>query len=140
MQRQAGGQKRLRLLRNQGRVARGSFVHPALGANFRITDIQAALGLAQFDKLPAIIARKRALLACYRAALAGVAQVAVLEASDESEAVPFRAVLLCERVAELVAHLEAAGVQTRRCFYPLHRQPCFAHLGDSCWGSPRARR
>ena len=38
-------------LRNQGRINRGSFIHPEIGYNFRITDLQAAVGLEQLNKL-----------------------------------------------------------------------------------------
>ena len=43
--------EKLLYLRNQGRLNRGSFVHPEIGYNFRITDIQAAMGLEQL-KIP----------------------------------------------------------------------------------------
>ncbi|SME99339.1 perosamine synthetase [Tistlia consotensis] len=118
--------ERLRQLRNQGRSERGSFVHPAIGFNFRITDLQAAMGLVQLGKLPQILARKTALHARYRDALAGLPQIRVLGAAPGAGLVPFRCVLIAERAAELSAHLEAAGVQIRGFFPPLHRQPCFA--------------
>ena len=120
--------ERLRLLRNQGRIGRGSFVHQAIGTNLRITDVQAAIGLAQLDKLGAIVARKRALLERYAAGLEGLAEARLLTPPAEVEAVPFRAVLIAEQAADLMAHLERRGVQPRAFFYPLHRQPCFAHL------------
>jgi len=56
---------KLLLLRNQGRVDRGSFIHPEMGYNFRITDIQAAIGQVQLAKLPQIIARKEAIKQYY---------------------------------------------------------------------------
>ena len=46
--------KRLRLLRNQGRQNSGTFIHDSLGMNFRITDMQAAVGCAQLEKLDSI--------------------------------------------------------------------------------------
>ena len=46
-------------LRNHGRVKSGSFVHPEMGWNFRLTDIQSAIGLEQLKKLPQIIKRKQ---------------------------------------------------------------------------------
>lgn len=118
--------ERLRSLRNQGRRDRGSFVHPEVGFNFRITDLQAALGLAQLDRLPAIVERKVALHERYRSGLAGLPQVRLLGAAPEATLVPFRCVLMADAVAELAEHLEAGGVQTRPVFHPLHRQPCFA--------------
>lgn len=121
--------ERLLLLRNQGRASRGSFVHPSLGINLRITDVQAAIGLAQLARLGRIVERKRAILRRYAEGLRGLAAVRLLEAPAHVEAVPFRAVLIAEGAQGLMAHLQARGVQPRALFYPLHRQPCFAHLG-----------
>lgn len=118
--------ERLLYLRNQGRLERGSFVHPAIGFNFRITDMQAAIGQAQLARLPDIVERKTALHERYRAGLAGIPQVRLLGAARDANLVPFRCVLMAEDATDLAARLEAEGVQTRSVFYPLHRQPCFA--------------
>ena len=45
-------------LRNQGRKDRGSFIHPEIGYNFRMTDIQCAIGLTQLGKFEEIKKRK----------------------------------------------------------------------------------
>ncbi|MBS3101271.1 DegT/DnrJ/EryC1/StrS family aminotransferase, partial [Candidatus Woesearchaeota archaeon] len=45
---------RLKLLRNQGRPHSGTFVHPGLGMNFRMTDLQCAVGVAQIKKFKKI--------------------------------------------------------------------------------------
>jgi perosamine synthetase len=118
----------LRLLRNQGRLDRGSFTHPAIGYNFRITDMQAAVGLVQLAKLDEIKRRKTNHLNHYLDGLKGLDCVRFLGLEPGSGYVPFRCVIMCERLNELVAFLEAAGIQTRGFFYPLHRQPCFADL------------
>jgi perosamine synthetase len=119
---------RLRYLRNQGRLGSGSYVHPTIGYNFRITDMQAALGLVQLAKLDEIVQRKLELYAEYRRCLAGLASVRVLDAEPMSTFIPFRCVLVAERAADLIRHLNAAGIQTRSFFYPMHKQPCFADL------------
>lgn len=116
--------ERLRLLRNQGRPHSGTFVHPALGMNFRITDLQCAVGLAQLRKLPTIVAGKQANHARYVANLADVPGLRWLRVQPGSNHVPFRFALLSERRDELTAALERAGVQARSFFCPLHLQPC----------------
>ena len=120
--------ERLRLLRNQGRLDRGSFIHPALGYNFRITDMQAALGLAQLHKLATIVECKRRIFDWYHERLCDVEQVGFLPIEPGSEFVPFRVVLLCEDVRELMEYAEQRGIQSRSFFYPLHQQPCFGGL------------
>jgi perosamine synthetase len=127
--------ERLRLLRNQGRLDRGTFVHPALGFNFRITDMQAALGLAQLRKLGAILERKHTILGWYHERLRDIAPVRFLRVEPGSEFVPFRMVLLCERAHELMEYAARRGIQSRTFFYPLHRQPCFSGL-DRAQGGP----
>jgi perosamine synthetase len=123
--------KRLLLLRNQGRLDRGSFIHPAVGYNFRMTDMQCALGLIQLKRLDRIVARKTELLERYRAGLAAVSEVRVLGAAPGANQVPFRCVLMAERAHDLMPHLERSGVQTRSFFYPLHRQPSLREWGEA---------
>ena len=73
--------ERLRRLRHQG-MSLSDFArhnasptmfeeYPEIGYNFRITDIQAAIGLAQLDRLNDLLARRRAVAECYQRALAG---------------------------------------------------------------------
>lgn len=124
--------ERLLRLRNQGRVSSGTFIHPAVGFNFRITDWQAAVGLVQLDKLPEIIRRKRAILRWYRE---GLEEVRFLKIEPGSDFVPFRVIVFVDRVNDLMASLETGGIQTRNFFYPLHRQPCF---GSRDGGFPAA--
>lgn len=132
--RSAATYERMRLLRNQGRLDRGSFIHPALGYNFRITDMQAAIGLAQLKKLDDIIARKRTIASWYHEWLQGLEHIGFLPIEPFSEYVPFRVVLLCEKAQLLMEHLAQHGVQARTFFYPLHQQPCFRNLDRSQGG------
>ena len=106
----------------------GSFVHETVGYNFRITDLQAALGRAQLKRLDAIIAAKLDHHRAYSEALAALREVRVLGPARFASFVPFRCVLIAERAHELMAHLEREAIQPRGVFFPLHRQPCFAGL------------
>lgn len=126
--------ERLLLLRNQGRLERGSFIHPAIGYNFRFTDLQAAIGLAQLVKLEKIIRRKLKILEWYYRQLAGLAEVTFLGLTPGSEYVPFRVILMCDQAHELMAYLSEQGIQCRTFFYPLHKQPCFVHLDKAQGG------
>jgi perosamine synthetase len=121
--------ERLRLLRNQGRLDSGTFIHDSLGMNFRVTDLQCAVGCAQLRKLPQIIAEKRANHARYIENLTGVDGIRWMSVQPGSTHVPFRFGLVSERRTEVVAALEQAGVQTRTFFYPLHLQPALQTFG-----------
>jgi perosamine synthetase len=119
----------LRYLRNQGRLGSGSFIHPYLGMNFRMTDLQCAVGVAQLRKFEEIKRAKLRNYALYQSLLEGVAEATFVEVSDDSNFVPFRVNVRVKKLRGLMKFLEQHSIQTRGFFYPLHRQPCFKYLG-----------
>lgn len=124
-------------LRNQGRLDRGSFIHPQMGYNFRLTDLQAAVGIAQLAKLSEIIRIKRELLANYHAQLDSVPQVRFINVTPGSTYIPFRVAIYAKRARELIQYMEERNIQTRTFFYPLHRQPAFGYLKhDPAYAGP----
>jgi len=113
--------------KNQGRLHRGSFVHERVGYNFRITDLQAAIGLAQFDRLEATIAQKLALRTAYYERLSGCPGVRFARDNGFGDVVPFRVNILVDDPEALSQYLKQRGVATRRFFYPIHLQPCLTN-------------
>lgn len=124
--------ERLRLIRNQGRPSSGTFIHPAIGYNFRITDMQAAIGLCQLDRLDEIIKRKTEQFNLYRLEFADIPQITMLKAAPNANIVPFRCVIFCDEAPSLAEHLRANGVEPRGMFAPLHSQPCFKKFLPEC--------
>ena len=90
--------------------------------NYKLTDMQAALGRSQLARLDAFIARRRAIAARYRAALAGVAGCRVA-ADAGARHVYHRFVVAVERpLARVIERLARRGVTARRpVFRPIHR-------------------
>lgn len=115
-------------LRNQGRIDRGSFIHPQIGYNFRMTDIQNAIGLVQLSKLEEIKKRKLHILALYQRLLKDIKDVKFFEPEDGAQWLPFRMVILCEKASELMAFMKEREIEPRTFFYPLHSQPAFSYL------------
>lgn len=115
-------------LRNQGRIDRGSFIHPRLGYNFRMTDIAAAIGLVQLSKLNEIKKRKRDIFALYKTHLQSVPEIHFFQPVDEKVWIPFRVPILTERAHELMQYLKEHDIEPRTYFYPLHKQPAFSYL------------
>ena len=111
--------------KNQGRLKRGSFVHEQMGYNFRITDLQAAIGLAQFDRLDATIQAKRALQDAYYRRLRSCPGVRFPQPNGYGEVVPFRVNILVDDPEGLADYLAQREIAVRRYFYPLHLQPSF---------------
>jgi len=119
--------ERLTYLRNQGRKKSGTFIHPEIGYNFRITDLQAALGLAQLEKLEYIISYKQNLFKSYKKYLGD--KVTFLKVREDFTYIPFRVVVFVENAEKVMKHMEAKGIEPRSVFYPLHKQPCFKDFG-----------
>lgn len=119
--------ERLCLLRNQGRLSSGTFKHDGLGMNFRVTDLQCAVGLAQLRKLPAITAAKQRNHARYVENLRNIDGIRWMRTQPGSDHIPFRFALLSNRRDAVVDALERDGVQTRSFFYPLHLQPALTN-------------
>ncbi len=102
-----------------------------IGHNFRMTDLQAAVGLVQLGKLPEAVARRRELAARYRSALADVPGVRLVDDPPYGTA-NFQSLWLevtppypLDREGLLLA-LAQAGVSARRGIMAAHRQPAYA--------------
>jgi perosamine synthetase len=125
-----------RALRNLCFLPRGRrFVHEELGWNFRITNMQAALGLAQLDRLDSVVAKKRRMGSLYTELLRDVPGVLLpLPRCDYAENIYWvYGIVLGDETGfdaeEAMRRLGARGIGTRPFFYPMHQQPVFARMG-----------
>jgi perosamine synthetase len=111
------------------------FVHERLGWNLRMTNLQAAVGLAQLERLDEFLARKRRMGARYTEALAGLPAVQLpLARTDYADNVywVFGMVLDESRgidAAEAMRRLGAEGIGCRPFFAPMHEQPVLRRMG-----------
>lgn len=115
--------EKLRFFRNQGRIHSGTFIHSQVGYNFRMTDLQCAVGLAQLRKFEKLKKRKLRNQSLYEENLKGVKQIKFLGHTSYSTFIPFRANIFVENLSLLIEYMEKHGIQTRGMFYPLHQQP-----------------
>jgi perosamine synthetase len=115
---------------------RWEFFHDEVGFNYRLPNLNAALGCAQLERLPDMLARKRTLARSYRERFAGIPGVAFVDEPPGTEsnfwlnAIRVDAADTRERDVLLTALLEA-GYQCRPIWTLLHRLPMFE-------GCPRA--
>lgn len=120
---------RIRLLRSHGAVRKdGRFTFLAAGFNYRLSDILAAVGVAQFRKLPSIIATKRALADRYRSLLDGVDGVTVpVEPAWGGHVYQSFVVLLDDRISRdgVIERMKLAGIETTLGTYAMQAEPFF---------------
>jgi perosamine synthetase len=108
--------------------------YPERGFNFRMTDMQAALGLCQLEALDDILAKRRRLADRYTAALTGIPGLDVpydppyAERTWQSYCVRVMPSASVGRT-ELMRRLLADGIPTRRGVMAIHREPPYAHQG-----------
>jgi perosamine synthetase len=133
--------ERLRRLRQHGMAVSAHERHAAqsviieqyeeLGFNFRMTDIQAAVGLVQLSRLDAIVAERRRLAGLYAAELSAIEGVVAPadppygETNYQSYAVRLDPEFPLGR-DHLMEHLLSAGISTRRGIMAAHLEPAFA--------------
>ncbi len=127
---------RCRSLRNLCFLAKKRFVHEELGYNFRMTNLQAALGLAQLERLEFFVARKRRMGERYRDRLSDIEGLELMPVqTDYAENIywVFGVVLKEENVpfdaVEAMRRLSKKGIGTRPFFWPMHEQPVFRKMG-----------
>lgn len=127
--------ERCRSLRNLCFQPHRRFVHEELGWNFRMSNVQAALGVAQLERLDALVARKRRMGQRYTSLLEDMDTLQLpLPQTDYAEniywvygvvlkpGVPYEA-------EEAMSRLRQHQIGTRPFFWPMHEQPVFRKMG-----------
>jgi dTDP-4-amino-4,6-dideoxygalactose transaminase len=130
---------RLRLLREHGAAQRNH--HEAIGGNFRLDALQAALLAVKLGHLLRWEEARRAVAGAYGAELAGVGDLVLPAEAPGDRHVFNQYVVRTSRRDALAAALGAAGIGFALYYAtPLHLQPCFAHLGGRAGDLPNAER
>lgn len=110
---------------------RWSFIHDEVGYNYRMPNLNAALGCAQMEALPALVRKKRDLADRYAAAFEGVVGVRIFrEPLFASSNYWLNVLMLDEEGAgkrdEILDGANARGIHTRPIWTPMHRLPMYA--------------
>lgn len=127
--------ERCRMARNLFFRPERRYVHDEIGSNFRMTNMQAAIGCAQLEKIDAHLARKREIGTFYDKALADIPGISLpVTRTDYADNIywvygivigdsyDFDAMEACKRLGEM-------GIGTRTFFYPIHKQPVYVKAG-----------
>ena len=124
-----------RSLRNLCFQPQKRFVHERLGWNLRMTNMQAALGLAQLEQLDKFVDRKREMGERYTALLHGLPGVQLpLAHTDYADNIYWIYGLILDDAIgfdaeEAMKRLASKGIGSRPFFYPMHKQPVLKRMG-----------
>jgi len=127
--------EKMRLLRNHGMDPDRRYWHITVGFNYRMTNIQAAIGLAQLKKIDKFIEIKRKNAKLYNSLLSDIEGIVPPPEEKWAKNVYWMySVLVIEEEFginrnQLIAYLEQKGIETRPFFYPLHEMPPYKSDG-----------
>jgi perosamine synthetase len=133
---------RARYLTTQAKDDPIEYVHGEIGFNYRLTNVQAAIGLAQIERLDEYVERKRRIAATYRAAFADVAGLACPNEAPWARSTFWLYTVLVDAAKfglgsrGLMRCLGDLGIQSRPLWQPGHRSP--AHRESVSPASPVA--
>jgi perosamine synthetase len=120
---------RLRLLRGQGMDPQQRYWFPVIGFNYRMTNIEAAIGLAQLERIDLHLKKRKTIAEAYDQRLASLSDRIILPTADYGVdhaywmyTIVLRANVLKSR-DQVMRDLDDAGIETRPVFYPMHVLP-----------------
>lgn len=122
--------RRSRIIRNQGEDPRRKYYHTLLGHNYRMTDLHAAIGLAQFRRLGDILKKRESLAEHYTKNLQECADVITLPyVAPYNKHAWFLYPILVNNCDSTEEYLKSKGIDTRRSWpLPIHRQPIYGDV------------
>ena len=118
--------QRARILRDHGMSPQKRYWHDYAGFNFRMTNMQAAIGVAQMDRIEELLSRKKAIFETYDSFLSEIAGVSLLPKNDWSENSYWLYTLVLNGYDtavrdQLITNLGYRGIDARPGFYPMHQ-------------------
>lgn len=136
---------RLRLLRDHGMRPGRRYWHEEPGTNGRMTNLQAAIGLGQMERVDTFLEWRDRLATQYDTALEGIPGIGLRRPMEWARPVTWLYTILVDPVAlacerdVLIAHLRERGIESRPTFAALHPQPAFASASTP-WPCPVAEQ
>ena len=117
-------------LKGQGLARHREYWHDVLGFNYRMTNIQAALGLAQLERAEELIAAKINIAQWYQESIRALGLPVVFHGQKGEVRHSFWMNSILARTREeregIRGHLAAEGIETRPTFYPVHTMPIYS--------------
>ncbi|MGA2964101.1 MAG: DegT/DnrJ/EryC1/StrS aminotransferase family protein [Candidatus Korobacteraceae bacterium] len=119
---------RVQHFKGQGLARHREYWHDVVGYNYRMTNICAAIGLAQLEQADRILERKRQIAQWYRQELSGLPVQLHAESAHVRHSYWMCSIIVSESQDRdpLREALSNAGIETRPLFYPVHSMPMYA--------------
>jgi perosamine synthetase len=117
--------EKIRKLKNYGRMNKGTYKHSSVGYNFKFTDLNAAIGLAQLKKFSKILVKKKFIDNFYRKKLGHIKQIQFSTPNQFSKPVYWFTTIRAKRKDGLSKYLFKKGIEVREFFFPMHLQEAF---------------
>jgi perosamine synthetase len=115
--------------KGQGLAKHRQYWHDVIGYNYRMTNICAAIGLAQLENVATVLAEKKRVADTYRKCLENTSVVFHNPIGDDI----YHSYWMCSILAQdakqrdlVRTHLENEGIETRPLFYPVHTMPMYS--------------
>ncbi len=120
--------EKITMYKNHGE-GKPKYYHPVVGFNYRMTNLQAAVGLAQLEKIDDFLAKRERIDRLYRKYLKNIPGIVLPpQDSEERQGVCWLfSILLKARPLRprLINYLESHGIETRPFFIPMHKLPMY---------------
>ena len=127
--------QKARILRDHGMSKNKRYWHDVVGYNYRLTNMQAAIGVAQMEKFQEILAKKLKIASFYKSALEGSLGISNLPCSvnDTLHSNWLFGILLDVgiNVEEIISEMLSRGIETRPFFHSLHTMPPYKEFRTS---------
>jgi len=125
--------ERARALKDLAHSREKRFLHTDIAFNYRMTNLQAAIGLAQFERIDELVERRRAHAYLYNSLLKDIEGIRLPPEKEWAKNVYWMYGILIEDSFgtsrdELMERLKDRGIETRAFFIPVHQQPAFLKM------------
>ncbi|WP_027124334.1 LegC family aminotransferase [Gelidibacter mesophilus] len=117
--------KKARHLTTQAKVSAMDYIHDAIGFNYRLVNVLAAIGVAQMETFPETLKAKKFMDAFYRTHLEGVGDIKFQEIPEGTDPNCWLFTFSTSRMRELLDYLNANGVQSRPFWMPMNQLDMF---------------
>ena len=121
---------RARLLKDLAHIHAKGFWHQEVGFNYRMTNMQAAIGLAQLEKIDDYIEKRRSIATLYNELLEDVNGIDLPIEKEWAKNVYWMYAIQTRNREELAIRLLEKGIETRPFFIPMHQQPMISDNGS----------